>query len=48
MGHVGLMPQRVHAMGGYKYQGRNDDDANSIFKTMHWPLKGRRGLCHRD
>jgi 3-methyl-2-oxobutanoate hydroxymethyltransferase len=25
MAHVGLMPQRVHAMGGFKVQGRNDD-----------------------
>jgi 3-methyl-2-oxobutanoate hydroxymethyltransferase len=30
MGHVGLMPQRVNALGGYKFQGRNDDDATHI------------------
>lgn len=30
MGHVGLMPQRVHAMGGYKYQGRNAQEAAAI------------------
>ncbi len=24
MGHIGLMPQSVHAMGGYKVQGRGD------------------------
>jgi 3-methyl-2-oxobutanoate hydroxymethyltransferase len=28
--HVGLMPQRVHAMGGFKVQGRNGEDAESI------------------
>jgi 3-methyl-2-oxobutanoate hydroxymethyltransferase len=32
MGHVGLMPQRVHSMGGYKYQGRNEDEANAILQ----------------
>lgn len=32
MGHVGLMPQRVHTMGGYKYQGRNDEEAQGILK----------------
>lgn len=30
MGHVGLMPQRVHEMGGYKYQGRNAEEAAAI------------------
>ncbi len=30
MGHVGLMPQRVHALGGYRYQGRNDSEAKAI------------------
>ncbi len=30
VGHVGLMPQRVHAMGGYKYQGRSDEEAQAI------------------
>jgi 3-methyl-2-oxobutanoate hydroxymethyltransferase len=32
VGHVGLMPQRVHAMGGFKVQGRNGDDADSILE----------------
>ena len=30
MGHVGLMPQRVHALGGYRYQGRSEDEAAAI------------------
>src|SRR5207248_1311014 len=27
MGHLGLTPQSVHAMGGYRVQGRTDDAA---------------------
>lgn len=30
MAHVGLMPQHVNAMGGFKYQGRNDVSAEKI------------------
>ncbi len=29
-GHVGLLPQRVHAMGGFRVQGRNEEDAERI------------------
>jgi len=32
VGHVGLMPQRVHAMGGYRYQGRNETEAMHILQ----------------
>lgn len=32
MGHVGLMPQRVNALGGYRYQGRNEDEAAHILE----------------
>jgi len=32
VGHVGLMPQRVNALGGYKYQGRSDADAMTILQ----------------
>jgi 3-methyl-2-oxobutanoate hydroxymethyltransferase len=32
MGHVGLMPQRVHEMGGYRYQGRTPEDAEHILQ----------------
>jgi 3-methyl-2-oxobutanoate hydroxymethyltransferase len=30
MGHVGLTPQSVHAMGGYRVQGRDEDRAREI------------------
>lgn len=30
MGHVGLQPQSVHAYGGFRVQGRNDDSAREI------------------
>src|SRR6266568_3634178 len=30
MGHVGLTPQSVHAMGGYRVQGRSEEDAGRI------------------
>lgn len=32
MGHVGLMPQRVREMGGYKYQGRTPEEASKILQ----------------
>ncbi len=32
MGHIGLMPQRVHAMGGFKVQGRGDAMAEAILE----------------
>ena len=30
MGHVGLTPQSVHALGGFKVQGRGDDAAEKL------------------
>lgn len=30
MGHIGLTPQSVHALGGYRVQGREDADADRI------------------
>jgi 3-methyl-2-oxobutanoate hydroxymethyltransferase len=30
MGHVGLTPQSVHALGGYRVQGRDDENAERI------------------
>ncbi len=32
MGHVGLMPQSVQAMGGFKAQGGSDDEARQILE----------------
>ncbi len=33
MGHVGLMPQSVRKIGGYKYQGRDEKSASEILET---------------
>ena len=30
MGHLGLTPQSVHAMGGYRVQGRDEQDAQRL------------------
>ena len=30
MGHVGLTPQSVHAMGGFRVQGKDEDTANAV------------------
>jgi 3-methyl-2-oxobutanoate hydroxymethyltransferase len=30
MGHVGLLPQSVHAMGGFRVQGKTEDDAARV------------------
>lgn len=30
MAHIGLRPQRVHQMGGYRIQGRNESDAKLL------------------
>ena len=30
MGHIGLTPQSVHAMGGYRVQGRTEEDAQRL------------------
>ena len=30
MGHIGLTPQSVHAMGGYRVQGRSDAAAHDL------------------
>jgi 3-methyl-2-oxobutanoate hydroxymethyltransferase len=33
MGHVGLTPQSVHAMGGFKVQGKGDDAAERVLEA---------------
>jgi 3-methyl-2-oxobutanoate hydroxymethyltransferase len=35
MGHVGLLPQSVHAMGGFRVQGRTEDAAARILDDAH-------------
>jgi 3-methyl-2-oxobutanoate hydroxymethyltransferase len=35
MGHLGLTPQSVHAMGGFKVQGRGAEDALRILEDAH-------------
>ena len=32
MGHIGLMPQSVHALGGYRIQGKNENDKKRLMK----------------
>ena len=32
MGHVGLLPQSVHALGGFKVQGKTEQDAERIVR----------------
>jgi 3-methyl-2-oxobutanoate hydroxymethyltransferase len=31
--HLGLQPQSVHKLGGYRVQGRDEDSANTMLKT---------------
>jgi 3-methyl-2-oxobutanoate hydroxymethyltransferase len=33
MAHVGLMPQHVREIGGYRYQGRSEESAREILET---------------
>lgn len=33
MAHIGLMPQHVHMMGGYRYQGRSDEDKKRLIES---------------
>ncbi|MBY0354313.1 MAG: 3-methyl-2-oxobutanoate hydroxymethyltransferase, partial [Rickettsiales bacterium] len=32
MSHIGLMPQHVHRMGGYKWQGRDENQAAQLLE----------------
>jgi len=33
MGHIGLLPQHVKEIGGYRYQGRDENSAQEIYST---------------
>lgn len=33
MGHIGLTPQSIHALGGHKVQGKNDEQARELCKA---------------
>jgi len=35
MGHLGLTPQSVHQLGGFRVQGRNDADAATFIRQAH-------------
>ncbi|HEX9890836.1 MAG TPA: 3-methyl-2-oxobutanoate hydroxymethyltransferase [Actinomycetota bacterium] len=35
MGHLGLTPQSVHAMGGYRVQGRTEEAADRLVADAH-------------
>ncbi len=35
MGHLGLTPQSLHAMGGFRVQARSDDDARRLLDDAH-------------
>ena len=40
MGHLGLTPQSIHAMGGYRVQGKHVDAARALLERCQGP--GRR------
>ena len=35
MGHIGLTPQSVHQLGGFRVQGRSDADADKLLRHAH-------------
>jgi 3-methyl-2-oxobutanoate hydroxymethyltransferase len=35
MGHIGLTPQAVNRFGGFRVQGRSDDDAAKLLRQAH-------------
>jgi 3-methyl-2-oxobutanoate hydroxymethyltransferase len=43
MGHLGLTPQSVHALGGYRVQGRNEDAAERLLRDAK--LLQAAGAC---
>ncbi len=40
MGHLGLTPQSVHAMGGYRVQGKTEEDARRLLDEAQAMDKG--------
>ncbi len=44
VGHVGLTPQSVHALGGFKVQGRSDDAADQIIRDAR-ALEAAGAFC---
>ena len=46
MGHLGLTPQSLHAMGGYRVQGRDRAGAKVLVEDAI-AICRRRVLCHR-
>ena len=46
MGHLGLTPQSLLSMGGYKVQGRNEEAVRTIVEDARGP-GGRGGVLHR-
>jgi 3-methyl-2-oxobutanoate hydroxymethyltransferase len=41
MGHVGLMPQSVNQLGGYRARGRGRAEARRIIADARWPMPAR-------
>lgn len=35
MGHIGLNPQKIHEMGGYRIQGKNMDSTKELLETAY-------------
>jgi 3-methyl-2-oxobutanoate hydroxymethyltransferase len=35
MGHIGLTPQSIHRMGGYKVQGKTEESAKKLLEEAH-------------
>lgn len=35
MGHIGLTPQSINQFGGYRVQGRHEEDATTILRQAH-------------
>ena len=35
MGHIGLTPQSVNQLGGFRVQGKNDADASHLLRQAH-------------